>query len=680
MQNNTSISMFIDKNKDDMLLPRESYKWLDDTYVTNCFSCKNDFSFINRKHHCRSCGNIFCSTCSNYNVEFTSLTEEKIIDRNLYINYWIYNTNNTNYTNSYRTCKKCYDIFKILKKIAGYYNILCFLPLSLNELINLSITNKIWYNTIKIYKSKMREIQYYLPNKGLNKIEKKFLTNNKEHIIGHNFYMTIYIKTFVNIDETLLLKFKEGKKNLTCWNLMCKRECKSTFTDENVIDILLYVNKDQIREYILQFLTDDIKILQTYLVTLVYCIRNDNDNFPLCNFLIKIAINNKQFCHLFYWKIFVQLQDRDIDGKYEYTMSQLINNIIIKYGNNYYENFQKEILLFKHFNSFHHNIQLLKYRLKTIQVNRLSIRQDFQIQKILYNNLSIKKSAQKPIMIPFKCIQNNKELIYKLLFKFDDLRIDLIVMNIIKYFDKILKEKGENMHIITYNILPISNYCGFIEIVPSSVTIYHILQKKNMSILNYIIEQNKNSKIENLKLRFIKSMAAYSVITYLLGIGDRHLDNIMIREDGTVFHIDFNYIMGLDPKPLTPKIRIIPEMIDAIGGLNSEGYKLFVDECNKCYSILRREYKNVMNMLILITKIKPDIFNTYNLEKEIHNRFNPQELIVEFDNIISSSANYENYNFTDFFHKHYKEGTVSKNLNFLFTPVTVTKDWISNLF
>ena len=85
-------------------------------------------------------------------------------------------------------------------------------------------------------------------------------------------------------------------------------------------------------------------------------------------------------------------------------------------------------------------------------------------------------------------------------------------------------------------------------------------------------------------------------------------------------------------------------------------------------------------MLILITKIKPDIFNTYNLEKEIHNRFNPQELIVEFDNIISSSANYENYNFTDFFHKHYKEGTVSKNLNFLFTPVTITKNWISNLF
>ena len=36
MQNNTSISMFIDKNKDDMLLPRESYKWLLINYLQIC--------------------------------------------------------------------------------------------------------------------------------------------------------------------------------------------------------------------------------------------------------------------------------------------------------------------------------------------------------------------------------------------------------------------------------------------------------------------------------------------------------------------------------------------------------------------------------------------------------------------------------------------------------------------
>ena len=37
--------------------------WIDDKEVTTCHMCSAKFTTFTRKHHCRQCGNIFCSTC-----------------------------------------------------------------------------------------------------------------------------------------------------------------------------------------------------------------------------------------------------------------------------------------------------------------------------------------------------------------------------------------------------------------------------------------------------------------------------------------------------------------------------------------------------------------------------------------------------------------------------------------
>jgi len=49
-----------------MLGPPDKSEWIRNDDRESCISCKKEFSWSFRRHHCRCCGEVFCDDCSKY--------------------------------------------------------------------------------------------------------------------------------------------------------------------------------------------------------------------------------------------------------------------------------------------------------------------------------------------------------------------------------------------------------------------------------------------------------------------------------------------------------------------------------------------------------------------------------------------------------------------------------------
>ena len=42
--------------------------WMPDSQCKECYDCNEKFTTFRRRHHCRLCGQIFCSRCCNQEI------------------------------------------------------------------------------------------------------------------------------------------------------------------------------------------------------------------------------------------------------------------------------------------------------------------------------------------------------------------------------------------------------------------------------------------------------------------------------------------------------------------------------------------------------------------------------------------------------------------------------------
>lgn len=257
---------------------------------------------------------------------------------------------------------------------------------------------------------------------------------------------------------------------------------------------------------------------------------------------------------------------------------------------------------------------------------RLPICPAFDCTGVRIEECNIFNSNAKPLKIVFRGINSDYSIIHKVKFnatnkelnKFlqrdDDMRQDAFVMKMVNEMDRIWKSNGFDLRIITFRVMPVGYRRGMGELVLNCSTLLEIQKEDGLrGVLNdevlrkWLMKHNSDEfsykeALEN----FIRSCAGWCIVTYVLGIGDRHNDNILFTKNGHVFHIDFGKYMGDWQTAAGFRRDRVPfvftsEMFYVINGGKSQtqNYQKFIDNCCKAFNFLRRN-KNTLTSLLRI--------------------------------------------------------------------------------
>jgi len=191
----------------------------------------------------------------------------------------------------------------------------------------------------------------------------------------------------------------------------------------------------------------------------------------------------------------------------------------------------------------------------------------------------------------------------------DDLRQEQLASQLIFRIAMILARERVPVWLCPYEILAITDRGGIIEAIPDTISIASLKKNDpdytNLRDFFHTFFGDESDDLAAAKANFCESLAAYSIVCFLLQIKDRHNGNILLDNLGHLIHIDFGFFFLSSPGKNTgfesAPFKLSREMVEVMDGPESRLFRTFRLLCYKCFIALRR---NCMEIILLVEMLK----------------------------------------------------------------------------
>lgn len=176
----------------------------------------------------------------------------------------------------------------------------------------------------------------------------------------------------------------------------------------------------------------------------------------------------------------------------------------------------------------------------------------------------------------------------------DDCRQDVLALQLISVFRSIWSNAGLDLFVYPYRVTATAPGCGVIDVLPNSTSRDMLGREAVNGLYEYFITKfgpENSIEFQQARNNLIRSLAAYSIISYILQFKDRHNGNIMYDDQGHVIHIDFGFCFDIVPGGVKFEVapfKLTHEMIMVLGGNeHTQAFQWFEELCVKGYLACR---------------------------------------------------------------------------------------------